>query len=301
MKRIAQQIAEGNILVSDGAWGTLLQKKGLQPGECPELWCLTHQAEVLAIARSYIAAGADMIKTNSFGGTSFKMDFFGLSDKVQELNQKAAAISRAAAGSEKHVIASLGPTGKMLLMGDVTEEQMRSAFAEQAVALEKGGADAACIETMSDITEARLAIEAVKQNTNLEIICTFTFERTAGGEYRTMMGVKPAEMAKACMEAGAHIIGANCGNGFEQMPEIVAEIRKAAPDIPVIVHPNAGLPVNRDGVTFFPETPAMVAQYVPALVAAGAAIIGGCCGTTPEHIKAIAEAVRDIMRQDRKK
>lgn len=300
MKRIAEQIAEGKMLVSDGAWGTVLQQKGLQPGECPELWCLTHRAEVLDIARSYILAGADMVKTNSFGGTAFKLEFFGLADKVDEINEAAAAISREAAGPGKHVIASMGPTGKMLLMGDITEEQMKSAFVNQAVALEKGGADAACIETMSDITEACLAIQAVKENTNLEIICTFTFEKTSGGEYRTMMGISPAEMARKCISTGANIIGSNCGNGFEQMPEIVAQIRMAAPDTPIIVHANAGLPVNRNGIIIFPDTPEMAAKQIPAIIKAGANIIGGCCGTTPEHIKAIAEAIRKISRQSKK-
>jgi len=299
MKRIAEQIANGKIYVSDGAWGTILQQKGLQPGECPELWCLTHRNEALDIARSYISAGADLIKTNSFGGTSFKLEFLGLADKVGEINEAAAAISREAAGQDKHVIASMGPTGKMLLMGDVTEDQLKNAFSEQAIALEKGGADAACIETMSDISEACLAILAVKENTNLEIICTFTFEKTANGEYRTMMGVSPAEMARACIKAGAHIIGSNCGNGFEQMPEIIAQIRKAAPDTPIIVNANAGLPVNRNGTTYFPETPEIAVKYVPALIAAGANIIGGCCGTTPDHIKAIAAAIHAIMRQKR--
>lgn len=297
MKRITEQIAGGRILVSDGAWGTLLQLKGLQPGECPELWCATHRADVLEIARNYIAAGADMIKTNSFGGTSFKLDFYGLANRAREINELAAAISREAAGTDKHVIASMGPTGKMLLMGEVTEDQLGNAFAEQAMALEKGGADAVCIETMSDTAEARLAIQAVKQNTRLEIICTFTFEKTAKGEYRTMMGVSPAAMAAACADAGADIIGSNCGNGYEQMPEIVKEIRRAAPAIPIIVNPNAGLPQQRNGSAYFPETPAMVAKYVPAIIAAGANIIGGCCGTTPEHIKAIAAAVRQEGKQ----
>jgi len=294
MKRITQEAAGGKVLVSDGAWGTMLQKKGLQPGECPELWCLTHRADVLAIARDYIEAGADLIKTNSFGGTSFKLEFFGLAGRAGEINEQAAAISREAAGKNKHVIASMGPTGKMLLMGDVTEEEIKSAFRAQAIAIEKGGADAACIETMSDLTEACLAIRAVKENTGLEIICTFTFEKTASGEYRTMMGVSPADMAGACLEAGADIIGSNCGNGFEQMPPIVAEIRKAAPGVPILVHANAGRPVTRDGQTVFPDTPELVAAKVPAIIAAGANIIGGCCGTTPEHIRAIAGAVRGM-------
>lgn len=291
MQRISQQVAEGRILISDGAWGTFLQKKGLQSGACPELWNLTRRDDVLDIARAYLAAGADLIKTNSFGGTTFKLEFYGLADKIEAINQAAAAISREAAGREKHVMASMGPTGKLLLMGEVTEAQMQKAFAEQAVALEKGGADAACIETMSDLVEASLAIRAVKENTRLEIICTFTFEKTAGGEYRTMMGVGPAEMAAACLEAGADIIGANCGNGFEQMPAIVAAIRRAAPQAPILVHANAGRPLSRGGQTIFPDTPARVAEQAPAIIAAGANIIGGCCGTTPEHIKAIAEAL----------
>ncbi|MDD5483902.1 MAG: homocysteine S-methyltransferase family protein [Kiritimatiellae bacterium] len=294
MKRITEKIAEGKILVSDGAWGTMLQQKGLLPGECPELWCLTHRADVLAIARDYVAAGAALVKTNSFGGNSFKLDFFGLGGRTAEINEAAAAISREAAGRDRHVIASMGPTGKMLLMGDVAEEEMLNSFREQAAALEKGGADAACIETMSDISEACLAIRAVKENTALEIICTFTFEKTAQGEYRTMMGVSPAEMAAACLKAGANIIGANCGNGFEQMPPIVSEIRKAAPNAPILVHANAGLPVNSGGTIVFPDSPEMTAKHVPAIVAAGAGIIGGCCGTTPDHIRAIAKAVQVI-------
>jgi len=296
MPRITDQLKQGQRLLSDGAWGTFLQRKGLKPGECPELWCVTHRADVLDIAHSYVAAGADMIKTNSFGGSCLKLNAYGLGDRVTELNRSAAAISREAAGRERAVIASMGPTGKLLLMGDITEQELYAAFKEQAQALEAGGADAALIESMSALDETCLAIKAVRENTRLEIISTLTFERTVKGDYRTMMGVTPSEMACVCLKAGADIIGANCGHGFRQMIDVVKEIRAAAPETPILVHANAGLPVNRHGVDVFPDTPAMMADFVPALLAAGANIIGGCCGTTPEHIAAIAQALRGATR-----
>ena len=157
MKTIAEKIKEGKILVSDGAWGTFLQQKGLQPGECPELWNLEHPDKVLDIAQSYIDAGADMIETNSFGGSKFKLDLYGLGDKVYEINKAAAEISRKAAGPNKHVLGSIGPSGKMIVMGDVTYEEFYEAFKIQAKALADGGADALVIETMTDNDEARAA------------------------------------------------------------------------------------------------------------------------------------------------
>ena len=293
MKKIAQRVKAGERLLSDGAWGTFLQKKGLQPGECPELWCVTRRSDVLDVARRYVKAGSDMIETNSFGGTRFKLDFFGLQDRVAELNRAAAAISREAAGPNRHVIASVGPTGKMLLMGDVTEDELFAAFREQLVALQEGGADACCIETMSATDEACLAIRAAKQHTGLEVLCTFTFQHTADGGYHTMMGVTPAEAAKAAVEAGADIVGANCGQGMEQMVEIVREMRSAVPSTPLMVQANAGLPKNVNGVDVFPETPDMTANWVADIVKAGASIVGGCCGTTPEHMAALGKALKE--------
>jgi 5-methyltetrahydrofolate--homocysteine methyltransferase len=294
MNTLMTRLKQKKVMVSDGAWGTMLQKKGLQPGECPELWCLERPADVRAVAADYAAAGAELIKTNSFGGTRFKLDFFGLADRAAALNEAAAALSREAAGPDRFVLGSMGPTGKMLLMGDVTEEELYQAFREQAVALEKGGADAALIETFAALDEAGLAIKAVKENTRLVVACTFTFERSVSGEFRSMMGVSPTDMAAACLEAGADILGSNCGNGFAQMVAIVRELRRAAPGAPILVHANAGMPVNRDGVDFFPETPETSASLIPAIVQAGAAIVGGCCGTTPAHIAAIARAVREL-------
>ena len=277
-------------MVSDGAWGTLLQEKGMQPGECPEAWNLSHADDVLAIAQSYIDAGAGMIETNSFGGTIFKVEKYGLGDNVFELNKAAAEISRKAAG-EKYVLGSVGPTGKILMMGDVSEEELYEAFKTQVQGLEAGGADAIMIETMSDLDEARIAIKAAKENTNCEVFCTMTFEKTVDGEFRSMMGIAPVDMVNTLIDAGAELIGANCGNGIADMIGIVEEIRKANPEIPVLVHANAGMPVYDDGKTVFPETPNEMATLVPKILAAGANIIGGCCGTTPGHILKVKEAV----------
>ena len=295
MKRqaITEALKNGRTLVADGAWGTALQAKGMKGGECPELWNAEHPEKVLEIARSYINAGSNLIETNTFGGNRYKLEYYGLGDQIFELNKTGAEISRKAAGDDNWVMASIGPTGKMTVMGDVTEKDFYRVFKEQSVALAAGGADAIIVETMSAIDEAVAAVKAAKENTALEVICTFTFEPTVQGEYRTMMGVSPAEASIAAVNAGADIVGANCGKGYEGMTQIIEEIKSVLPEIPVIIQANAGLPELIDGVSVFPATPEEMAGENNLWIKAGVNIIGGCCGTTDRHIHAIRKALEE--------
>jgi 5-methyltetrahydrofolate--homocysteine methyltransferase len=294
MGKLIEQILESRVLISDGAWGTFLHQKGLKVNECPESWNTERPQDVLDIARSYVEAGADIILTNSFGGSPQKLKSYGLQDRTLELNREAARISREAAGDRVLVLGSIGPTGKMVMMGEVPEDELEEGFALQARGLVEGGADAIVVETMSDPEEARIAIRAVKKVTSVDVACTFTFSRTQTGEYRTMMGTGIEEYMQMAREEGVDVIGANCGNGTAGMIEIVKEIRRLDQNLPVLVHANAGLPVYKDGETVFPEGPAEMASQVKDLILAGANIIGGCCGTTPEHIRQLAAVIRPM-------
>ncbi len=297
MQKIFEIIKSGKVLVSDGAWGTFLFKKGLKTGDCPELWNLTNREDVLSIAQSYIDAGSDIIETNSFGASSFKLRQYNLENKIDEINQIAAEISRQAAGNEKFVMGSVGPTGKFLMMGDVTQEELYESFKKQAVAFEKGGANAVCIETFYALDEAEQAIKAVKENTELEVFCTFTFDKTNDGSYKSLMGVSPQQMTESLILCGADIIGANCSVGYEAMITITKNIREVSKEIPILVQANAGMPKIGNGNLVYSETPEFIKDFIPRIIDAGANIIGGCCGTTPEHIRVIKTIVSEHNQQ----
>ncbi len=296
MSAFLDAIKTARVLVSDGGWGSFLVAKGLQPGQCPELWNLENPDAVRDIARMYADAGALIVLTNSFGGTRYKLEPYGLAEQVTAINTAAAQLSQEGTGDDAFVLASMGPTGKILMMGEVTEEDVYEAFKEQALALAAGGADAITVETMTALDEAALAVRAVKEHTTLPVAASFTFDVKTADGYRTMMGVSPEQMAEAMLAAGADMLGTNCSLGSDEMVAVVAALHAAAPDTPLIAHPNAGQPVQQDdGSVMYPETPEYMAANVPALIDAGASVIGGCCGTGPEHIRAIRAAVDEAL------
>ncbi|HZO99618.1 MAG TPA: homocysteine S-methyltransferase family protein [Terriglobia bacterium] len=293
MKNLMERISDGEILISDGALGTLLQAKGLKPGECPESWCLSHPEVLKGIAQAYLDAGSDIVTTNSFGGTSYKLEPYGYQDKVRDFNRAAATLVKQVMRERGYVAGSVGPTGRIVVDegGDVRPEDLYRAFSEQVAALAEGGADAICIETMSSLVEATQAIKAAKDHTRLPVLCTFTFAASARG-FHTMMGASPERAAQEAAAAGADVVGANCGNGIVNMIEIARAMRAALPRIPILIQANAGAPVLEGDKTVFKETPEFMASHVRALMQAGANIIGGCCGTTPAHIAAMARVIR---------
>ena len=273
-------------ILTDGAWGTQLQSRGLPVGACPDEWNLSHAAEVESVAKAYVDAGSRVILTNTFGGTRVQLARHGLADRTVEINRAGAAISRRAAGGRAKVFASIGPTGKMLMMEEITEDEMRAAFAEQAQALKAGGADGLVVETMSDLAEAKLALQAARA-TGLPVVASMTFD--AGADHdRTMMGVTIEDAARELEAAGADAVGSNCGQGIEGFVAVCRRMR-AVTALPLWMKANAGLPVMQEGKVRYATTPAEFVSHVPALKAAGATFIGGCCGTSPDFIRAVAD------------
>lgn len=287
MTSLLAQLLGPDPIITDGAWGTQLQALGLPAGECPDGWNLTHPDYVRQVAQSYVDAGSKVILTNTFRSNRITLAGHGLADRVVEINRAGVEISRAAAGTHAKVFASIGPTGKMLMMGEVTEEEVFGAFAEQAEAL--GASDALVIETMTDLAEARIAIRAAK-TTGLPVVASMVFDSGKDRD-RTMMGSTPEQVAEALAEAGADVIGANCGLGMDGYIPVAKRLR-AATALPIWIKPNAGLPELVDGHIVYRTTPAEFAYQAQALREAGVAFVGGCCGTSPEFVRALYTALR---------
>ena len=266
---------------------------GLARGACPDAWNLTQPEKVEEVARAYVEAGSQVILTNTFGSNRFILARHGLADKVAEINRAGVAISRRAASGRAMVFASVGPSGVMLMMGQVSEDELKAAFAQQVQAIAQAGADGIVIETMSDPAEASLAAAAAHE-TGLPVVACMTFDSGAKKD-RTMMGATPEQAAAQLAAAGADVIGSNCGQGIAGMVEVCRRLH-AATDRPIWIKANAGLPENVDGKTVYRQTPAEFAAYVPQLVEAGASVIGGCCGTTPEFIRAVSARLREGPR-----
>jgi len=272
--------------------GTELFAKGLSGGECPEAWNLTHPDEVRQVSASYRHAGSDMVLTNTFGATRLKLAKFGLADRLEEIVRGGVRLAREGAGDGGLVALSVGPTGQMLApLGTVTAEEMTDAFAEQIQAAASEKPDAICVESMFSLKEAALAVGAACES-DTSVMATLVFQKGPAG-YRTIMGESPEDAVAALTDAGAHIVGANCGLAIDDIIEIV-KLMRVATDLPILTHVNAGVPEIREGVTCFPEDPEEMAARTPALFEAGARIIGGCCGTTPAHIRAIAAALAPL-------
>lgn len=297
MQSIQDRLANGDILICDGAMGTQLQARGLEPGECPELWCLERTNDVRDIHHGYREANSDLVECNSFGGSRWKLEQHGLGDRTAEINRRAAELAREVAGDTQHVLGSVGPTGEFMEpLGLHTEEEFIGVFTEQVQALKDGGAEAVILETMTALEEIRAAAKAALDIGGLTVIASFTFDPEEGGRYATMMGVTPADFATAMAELGVHVVASNCGTGPDDMVNIVAQLRESANGLPLMAMPNAGMPVVENGETVFKQTPEQMAAHVPELIAAGAKIIGGCCGTTPAHIQALTQAAAKHAR-----
>ena len=276
-------------VITDGAWGTQLQALGLPVGECPDGWNLSHPEKVRRVAQYYVDAGSNVILTNTFRSNRIALEGFGLADRVADINACGVRISLAAAGSRAMVLASIGPTGKMLMSEDVTAEEMASAFEEQAKALAEAGAAGLVIETMSDLEEAKLAVTAARA-TGLPVVASMVFD--SGKEKdRTMMGSTPEQVAEELAAAGADVIGANCGLGMKGYIPIARRLR-AATKLPVWIKPNAGLPEMINGAITYRTSPEEFATQALALREAGVAFIGGCCGTSPMFVQALAHTLR---------
>jgi 5-methyltetrahydrofolate--homocysteine methyltransferase len=288
MTKFTDRLSQGGILIADGATGTTLQQMGLPSGAAPERWNLENPAAIRALHRGYVEAGSDLVLTNTFGGSRLRLEMEGLGDQVREINLAAARLAREVAGDQVMVLGDMGPTGQLMEpMGTLTYDDAVAVFAEQAAALAEGGVDAILVETMSDLNEAKAAIEGARQVTELPILVTMSFD-THG---RTMMGVKPVDAVKELWAMGVDAVGANCGRTLSENLEAIQQMREALPEATLMAKPNAGLPRMEGVESVYDVTPEIMAEYAEKFAALDVKIFGGCCGSTPEHIKAVSRTL----------
>ena len=285
---IESLLADGPI-ITDGAWGTQMQARGLPIGGCPDQWNLTHADQVQEVPQVYVEAGSQIILTNTFRANRVALGDYDLADQAAAISRAGAEISCRAAGDRARVFGSIGPSGKMLMMGEVSEDGLLSAFAEQAQALVAGGVQALVLETMGDLAEAKLALRAAR-DTGLPVVVSMCFDSGADLD-RTLMGTTPEQAAEELTVAGADVIGANCGQGIAGYVGICRRLRSAT-EQPIWIKANAGIPDMVDDQPVYKTTPEEFAEYGPALVEAGASFVGGCCGTGPDFIRALVERLK---------
>jgi 5-methyltetrahydrofolate--homocysteine methyltransferase len=281
-------IVELRPVLGDGAMGTMLQKRGLAMGECPEAWNLDKPDIVADTHKAYAEAGCDFVETNTFGANSLKLARHGLDSKMDEIVKRGVDIARTAVGGACMVAGSVGPTGVLLEpYGDVSSEQVGDSFRATARLMEGAGIDFFVIETMTDINEALLAVQAAKDVSQRPVVATMVFSKGSKG-FKTVMGTSPEEAATRLGEAGAAVVGVNCCSGMSEAAEIMKEF-VAATGLPTIAQPNAGLPIVEGGRVIYPETPEAMAAGLEDLLGIGVRIVGGCCGTTPDHLTQMAQ------------
>jgi 5-methyltetrahydrofolate--homocysteine methyltransferase len=287
---LLKTLQSGTILLCDGAMGTELQKRGMPTGVCPEEYNVSHPDLVQGIYADYYKAGSDIVETNTFGGNRSRLALHNFEDRATEFCKKSAELAKEVCPEGKFVAGSMGPTGDIIEpLGSLPVQQAYDFFAEQAEALTEGGVDVIFVETMMAAEEAEIAIKAAKEKTNLPVVSTMTFELGKSG-LRTMWGVDVPTAVQRLTDAGADIIGANCGKGFEEMIQIVKEMRPLTTK-PIIAQSNAGIPDSVDGKSVYKETPEIIKPKAEALLRQGVNILGGCCGTGPEHIAMMRKLV----------
>lgn len=287
---LLNRLATGVPLISDGATWTYLQRHGLDSWQCAEEFNLTHSDVVAGMAKAYFDSGAEMVLTNTFGGNRYSLNKYGCADRVREFNLEAARLAKSQASSSQYVVGSVGPLGEFPLpLGRVHPDEMKEAYLEQVKALDEGGVDGVLFETLRVIEEAVIAIKAAKASTGLVVMASMVFDRGSDG-FVTIMGVHPEEAMSALQEAGADVVGANCGNGIDDMVELAREIKRVASGY-TLIHSNAGIPSIKDAEIVYPESPEYMAGGFAELAKMGINVIGGCCGTGPEHIRALTRAI----------